>query len=74
LSDGTALTEVIYPAADFSAFDGTATSANGIFILPHTNFAAGIIEITAKKDGSTFDSSQAAPKAGFCYTCYVQAD
>lgn len=69
--DGTDLTEVIYPNATFTAFDGTATSATGIFILPHPNFALGITEINAEKAGMTFGAEKAAPKAGFCYFVYI---
>jgi hypothetical protein len=69
--DGTDLVEVIYPNATLTAFDGTATSANGMFILPHTNFALGITEINAEKAGMTFGAEQAAPKAGFCYFVYI---
>lgn len=69
--DGTDLVEVIYPNATFTAFDGTATSANGIFILPHTNFAGGITEVVAEKTGMTFGAEKAAPKAGFCYFVYI---
>ena len=72
--DGTDLVEVVYPAADFSAFDLTATSATGIYVLPHTNFAAGITEITAEKTGMTFAVEKAAPKAGFAYFVFIQAD
>ena len=70
-SDGTDLVEVIYPNATFTDFSGTETSANGMFILPHTNFAAGITEINAEKAGMTFGAEQAAPKAGFCYFVYI---
>lgn len=67
--DGSDLTEVIYPTA--TAFDGTATAATGLFVLPHTNFPGTIIEINAEKTGMTFGAEQAAPKAGFCYFVYI---
>jgi hypothetical protein len=70
-ADGTDLVEVIYPNATMTAFDGTATSANGIFVLPHTNFATGITDITAEKTGMTFGEATVAPKAGFCTFSYV---
>jgi hypothetical protein len=73
-ADGTDLVEVIYPNATMTAFDGTATSANGIFILPHTNFAAGITDITAEKTGVTFGEATVAPKAGFCTFTYIAAE
>jgi hypothetical protein len=63
------LTEVIYPTA--TGFDGTATAATGMFVLPHTNFPGTIIEINAEKDGMTFGAEQAAPKPGFCYFVYI---
>ena len=69
--DGSDLVEVIYPDATFTTFDGTATSESGVFVLPHTNFAAGITEIVAEKEGMTFGAEQAAPKAGFCYFVYI---
>ena len=47
--DGT----VIYPSADFTAFDGTATSATGIYIIPaHLN----LVSLIAVADGHAFDS------------------
>jgi len=69
--DGSDLVEVIYPNATFTDFSGTATSATGIFILPHTNFAGGITEVNAEKTGMTFGAEKAAPKAGFCYFVYI---
>lgn len=63
------LVEVIYPTA--TGFDGTATAATGMFVLPHTNFAGGITEIVAEKTGLTFGAESAAPKAGFCYFVYI---
>jgi hypothetical protein len=71
--DGTNLVEVIYPNADFSTFDGTATSTYGFFVLPHTNFATGITAIVAEKEGMTFGAEQAAPKAGFCYVVIINS-
>jgi hypothetical protein len=73
MGDGSDLVEVIYPDASFTAFDKTATSKHGAFILPHTNFAAGIKEITAEKDGMTFGTEHAAPKPGFCYFVVIKA-
>jgi hypothetical protein len=70
--DGNDLGEVIYPNATFTSFDGTTTSATGIFVLPHTNFTVGILAITAEKTGMTFDAIYAAPKAGFCYFALIQ--
>jgi hypothetical protein len=67
--DGSDLVEVIYPTA--TGFDGTATAATGLFVLPHTNFAAGITEIVAEKTGMTFGAEKAAPKEGFCYFVYI---
>jgi hypothetical protein len=59
---------VYYPNADLSNLtDGTETSVNGMYILPATNFTAGITKITAEKTGSTFSEQQAAPKGGFVY-------
>jgi hypothetical protein len=69
--DGTDLVEVIYPNATLTDFSGTATSATGMYILPHTIFATGITEIVAEKTGLTFGAEQAAPKAGFCYFVYI---
>ncbi len=71
--DGTALAEVVYPNATFTDFSGTETSATGIYVLPHTNFS-GLGEITAEKTGMTFGKEQAAPKPGFCYFTYIQAE
>ena len=72
--DGTDLVEVIYPNADFTAFDGTATAATGIFILPHTSFPAGLADITAEKAGMTFELTKAAPKKGFCYFAIIEGE
>ncbi len=71
--DGTELDEVIYPNADFTAFDGTATSTTGIFVLPDTNFAS-VTEIAAEKTGLTFGKEQVAAKAGFCFFTFIQAE
>ena len=72
--DGSDLVEVIYPDATFTTFDGTATAESGFFVLPHTNFAGGITEIVAEKNGMTFGAEKAAPKAGFCYFVYILAN
>ena len=69
--DGSDLVEVIYPNATLTDFSGTATSATGMFVLPHTNFATGITEINAEKAGMTFGAEQAASKEGFCYFVYI---
>jgi len=69
--DGTNLVEVIYPDASLTTFDGTVTSESGIFVLPHTNFAGGITEVVAEKDGMPFGAEKAAPKAGCTYVVYI---
>jgi hypothetical protein len=74
MGDGTDLVEVIYPDSTFTTFDDTATSVSGVFVLPHTNFALGITEITAVKDGMTFKTVQAAPKAGFCFLVAIEEE
>lgn len=70
----TDVVEVIYPNATMTAFDGTATSANGIFILPHTSFPTGLTDITAEKTGMTFESTPAAPKDNFCYFAIITGE
>lgn len=66
--------EIIYPNATFSDFSGTATSANGIFIMPKTSFPTGLTDITAEKTGVTFGTAKAAPKANFCYFAIITSE
>ncbi len=63
-SDGQALT-VIYPAADFSSFDGQATSASGIYIITELSLTA----LIGVKDGLTWNPElyQAATVPGAAY-------
>ncbi|MDX9722974.1 MAG: carboxypeptidase-like regulatory domain-containing protein [Myxococcota bacterium] len=74
LADGSPLSKVYYPKADFSAFDGTSTDVTGLFVLPQSNFAAGLQVITAEKDGMVFETSQASVKPGYCYFFMVSAE
>ncbi|RME29726.1 MAG: hypothetical protein D6806_00985 [Deltaproteobacteria bacterium] len=67
---GDALDNVVYPAADFSTFDGTLTSASGVFILKGP--ISSITAITAEKSGMTFDSTQVATSGGFCLVAIIQ--
>ena len=66
--DGT----VIYPSADFTTFDGTATSATGIYMIPDL----GLVTLTAVADGHTFatDLYKAATVAGYIYMVSMQAE
>ena len=62
-----------YPNADFSDLtSGTATSPNGLFLLPAANFPQGVASITANKEGHTFEIAQAAAKPEFCYFSVIQ--
>lgn len=71
--EGNSLVEAVYPNPTMSSFKGAATSASGIFILPHTNFDDGVKAITAEKDGMTFETQHAAAKAGFCFFVLIKA-
>jgi len=67
---GADLNTIYYPSADFSKFDGTSTSANGIFIIPGPySLADG--KLIAEKTGMQFGEAQAASKAGFCYWAMI---
>jgi len=61
----TDLANAIYPAADFSAFDGTETSANGIVIVPGP---MGLTNVVAEKTGMTWEEGPIGAVEGFCFT------
>jgi hypothetical protein len=56
---------VIYPNADFSAFDGTATAAHGIVLVAGP---MGLDYVIPIKDGMTWGAEPMAIVAGFCLT------
>lgn len=65
------LDKVYYPSADFQDLTtGTATSANGVYVLPASNFTA-ITTIHAEKTGMTFDDAMVAAKGGFCFFAMI---
>ncbi len=70
-ADGQALT-VIYPAADFSSFDGQATSASGIYIVTDLSLTT----LIGVKDGFTWDPElyKAATVPGAAYFVPLVAD
>ena len=55
----------IYPSADFSAFDGTMTSANGIVLVPGP---MGLTNVVAEKEGMTWEEGPIGAVEGFCFT------
>jgi hypothetical protein len=61
----------VYPNADFSAFDGTATSANGIVLI---RGPLGFTMVDAEKDGMTWASGPIGAVEGFCFTRPLVAD
>ncbi len=64
--DGSALDAVLYPSADFTTFDGAATSANGVYLIPTQ---LGLTPLMGVKDGYTWanDVFKAATVPGAAY-------
>ncbi len=63
--DGSALDNVLYPNAYFTAFDGAATSANGVYLIPTQ---LGLTPLMGVKDGYTWsDNIRAATIPGAAY-------
>ncbi|HUU00673.1 MAG TPA: hypothetical protein VM425_04435 [Myxococcota bacterium] len=60
------LDKVYYPITGSTDMSGTATSANGSYVLPASNFVS-ITTIHAEKDGMTFDDAMVAATGGFCF-------
>jgi len=73
-ADGTALAKVYYPNPDLTDFAGGGGGDAGLFIMPASNFTAGVTEITAVKEGMTFGGSLASAKPGFCYFFVIQPE
>jgi len=61
----TDLPVAIYPSADFTAFDGTATSANGVVIIPGP---MGLTNVVPVLDGYEWDEGPIGAVDGFCFT------
>ncbi len=64
------LDKVYYPITGSTDMSGTATSANGSYVLPALNFVS-ITTIHAEKDGMTFDDAMVAAKKGFCFFAMI---
>jgi hypothetical protein len=60
-----------YPNADFTAFDGTATSSNGIVLL---RGPLGLTPVVAHKAGMTWTAGPIGAVEGFCFTRPLVAD
>jgi len=66
------LGSVYYPSTDVppNLTDGTATSANGSYVIPGSEVSS-LSLIHAEKDGMTFDTAQVAGKGGFCFFAMI---
>lgn len=74
-SEGTEeLPEAVYPNADFTAFNGTATSTNGVVIIPKSAFPSGLLEVTAVKDGMTWEEGFIASIDSCCISRFLIAN
>ncbi|MFH1434413.1 MAG: hypothetical protein ABIJ56_01735 [Pseudomonadota bacterium] len=58
--------DIYYPSADFTALDGAATSATGIYLVPGPRVLTET-ETMGVADGFTFAAAPAATKGGFVY-------
>jgi len=70
--DGKALT-VLYPDSTFTRFDGTATSASGLFVLGPGQ-AVSQVSVTATKAGWSFRSTTLLQSRGQCYFAALVPD
>jgi hypothetical protein len=72
-ADLTDLAGVVYPNADFTDFSGTATSANGAYLILDLPSVTPILPV---KTGLTFRAGgySAATLAGFCYFLNMPAE
>jgi hypothetical protein len=64
---------VVYPDADFTHFDGTTTSANGVFILgPGQDLAQ--VKLSAVKQGWTFATTMLLQPKGVAFFAAIVAE
>jgi hypothetical protein len=69
--DGSELDAVVYPDADLATIDGIATSEGGVALVPGP---MPVSEITAGKDGMTWEAVQVGIVPGFCLVRPLAAD